>query len=230
MQRHRLPANQCRIRSSVGFGSVSKSTFVATIKPGVQKPHWRAAFSKNACWMGWSTAPLATPSIVVIFWFSTSTPRIRHELTILPFNITVHAPQLPSLQPSLDPVNWISSLRISRRLWRGSHKNSNFCPLMVVSTWDFVFTLILPSTIAPAQFCNDFHNELNSYSARLYDDFALNAWCKSIKSGEILILFKALRLFTKTSSHYLQRMRYLKHFQGCRLRYHAGIVIGRLDC
>ena len=36
------------------------------IMPGVQKPHWRPCFSQKAVCIGWSSAPSARPSMVMI--------------------------------------------------------------------------------------------------------------------------------------------------------------------
>src|ERR1700687_5306479 len=68
----------------------------------------------------------------------TSTPSTRHELTSLPSSSTLHAPQLPLLQPSLLPVKCSSSRRTSNKLWRGSQRTSVSLPLMHVCRWIFL--------------------------------------------------------------------------------------------
>src|SRR5262245_32980884 len=67
----------------------------------------------------------------------TSGPRTRHEFTSRPSRITLHAPQLPLLQPSLLPVSLSSSRSTSKRLCRGSQRKSAGFPLMVAWTWSF---------------------------------------------------------------------------------------------
>jgi len=47
VQRHRLPASNKRVSSSVGLSVVSSNAFAATIRPGVQKPHCNAACSRE---------------------------------------------------------------------------------------------------------------------------------------------------------------------------------------
>ena len=61
-----------------------------------------------------------------------------------PSRITVQAPQLPSLQPSLVPVRPRMSRRHSSRLWRGSQRNSTASPLMVVRTRTLSCMAIVP--------------------------------------------------------------------------------------
>src|SRR5687768_10374469 len=130
------------MRSSEGFGSLSSSALAEIRKPGVQMPHWRAAFSRNACCSGWSWPVWAMPSTVVMFLPCASTPRTRQELTMRPSMRTVQAPQLPSLQPSLAPVRFNTSRSVSSRLWRGSTRNSVSSPLMVAVTWIFAGALV----------------------------------------------------------------------------------------
>src|SRR5258708_19556428 len=65
---------------------------------------------------------------------SISAPSTKHELTSRPSSSTLHAPQLPSLQPSLVPVRLSTSRRHSSRLCRGSHRNSTSSPLRRVAT------------------------------------------------------------------------------------------------
>ena len=52
MQRHKLPANQCRTSCSEGLGLWSSRALEATKNPGVQMPHCSAACSRNFCCTG----------------------------------------------------------------------------------------------------------------------------------------------------------------------------------
>ena len=134
MQRHKFPASQCRIRPSLGEGSLSNSPFAATKNPGVQIPHCSAASSRKACCNGWRPSVVAIPSTVSTVFPSTSGPSTKHESTILPSTLTVQAPQFPSRQPSFVPVSPISSRSVSRRLMYGGTSNSCSWPLIVVVT------------------------------------------------------------------------------------------------
>ena len=58
-----------------------------------------------------------------------------------------HAPQLPSLQPSLVPVKPSVSRNTSSRLWRDSQRNSVGSPLIVV--WTCVLLMYLNSEFGP---------------------------------------------------------------------------------
>src|SRR6478752_4933216 len=49
VQRHRLPSSPRRISSSEGLGFSFSSETAAITNPGVQKPHWSAWLSWNAC-------------------------------------------------------------------------------------------------------------------------------------------------------------------------------------
>ena len=82
----------------------ARSAFAETMKPGVQTPHCKAAFSRKDCWSGCSPSGEATPSMVSIVESAASTPSTQHALTNRPSMITLQAPQFPLLQPSLAPV------------------------------------------------------------------------------------------------------------------------------
>ena len=43
--------------ASLGLGLRSSISSAATSSPGVQKPHWTAPASMNACWIGESSVP-----------------------------------------------------------------------------------------------------------------------------------------------------------------------------
>src|SRR5688572_14636126 len=114
------------------------------MKPGVQMPHCSAAPSRNAFCTGCNPSAGATPSMVVTLRPSTSAPITRHELTSRPSSTTLHAPQLPLLQPSFAPVSRSSSRSTSSKLCRGSQRNSVSRPLTVVRTWIFLDTNSAP--------------------------------------------------------------------------------------
>jgi hypothetical protein len=103
-------------------------------KPGVQKPHCEAWHSTRACCTGWgepppmrcrsSTVSSALPSSVGRNWMQALTVRSDSSPTLVAVadgvpiwracsassaTITVQAPQSPSLQPSLVPVQRASS-------------------------------------------------------------------------------------------------------------------------
>ena len=62
----------------------------------------------------------------------------------------MQAPQLPFPQPSFVPVKFKSSLRSSSKVSRGSHRNSDSSPLIVVVTCVFAIVRIpLPFQLHP---------------------------------------------------------------------------------
>src|SRR3954454_24183001 len=75
--------------------------------------------------------------MVVISAPAHSTPRTQQELTSRPSIRTLHAPQLPLLQPSLEPVSPSRSRKTSRRLSRGSQRKSTGSPLITALTAAF---------------------------------------------------------------------------------------------
>src|ERR1041385_3497245 len=77
------------------------------------------------------------PSMVVSCEPSASTASTQHELTRRPSMMTLEAPQLPLLHPSLEPVSSRRSRRASRRVSRGSESHSIGSPLMVALTTVF---------------------------------------------------------------------------------------------
>src|SRR5262245_52959036 len=96
----------------------------------------------NACCMGCSFSPSASPSTVRIFLLSACTANIRQERTGSPSTMTVHAPQIPCSQPMCVPVCPQSSRIASARVRRGSTAIAWSRPLMVRVMLDF--RLILP--------------------------------------------------------------------------------------
>ena len=79
--------------------------------PGVQYPHCKAWFSWKACCIGWSSVPLARPSMVVISWPSAWTASIVQDFTDSSFTSTVQAPHDEVSQPTLVPVRPRTSRR-----------------------------------------------------------------------------------------------------------------------
>src|SRR5262245_28708055 len=89
--------------------------------PAVQKPHWSAWFSWNACCTGWSSfTDGARPSIVVIDPPSAWAANIVHDFTDSPSSRIVHAPHDDVSQPIFVPVRTQSSRRYCTRSVRGS--------------------------------------------------------------------------------------------------------------
>ena len=72
--------------------------------PGVQKPHWRAWCSWNACCIGCSAPFSEMPSIVVTSCPSACTARTLHDFTLRPSRCTVQAPQLLVSHPTTVPT------------------------------------------------------------------------------------------------------------------------------
>ncbi len=110
-----LPASQSAASSSVGSGLLSSSALAETMKPGVQMPHCSAACSRNFCCNGCRRS-LRRSFDGRDLGRRPSTARTRQELTSTPLRMTLHAPQLPLLHPSLAPVNCSVSRRTSSKL------------------------------------------------------------------------------------------------------------------
>ena len=71
------------------------------IIPAVQKPHWNAWASRNACCIGCSLPSQASPWSVVTSRPSARNAGTRQLWTGLPSSQTVQAPQSPASQPFL---------------------------------------------------------------------------------------------------------------------------------
>ena len=71
--------------------------------PGVQKPHCIASASMNACCTGWSSSPLASPSMVVTGRPTASRANVVHAHTGVPSSHTVHAEHEPRSHPTFVP-------------------------------------------------------------------------------------------------------------------------------
>src|SRR4051794_18643971 len=108
-----------RASSSVGSGLSSRPAVIVVRKPGVQKPHWSAWQSWNACCTGPSVpSAFVSPSTVVIRASTADTANIRQARTGSPSISTVQAPQTPCSQPTWVPVrptSWRSASESSRR-------------------------------------------------------------------------------------------------------------------
>ena len=74
------------------------------MKPGVQIPHCSGGVLEEFLLQRVQPVRRAMPSMVVMDLPSASTASTRQELTSTPSRMTLHAPQLPLLQPSLAPV------------------------------------------------------------------------------------------------------------------------------
>ena len=98
------------------------------IMPAVQKPHWKAWASRNACCIGCSSPSWASPSIVVTSRPAARKAGMRQLWTGVPSSQTVQAPQSPASQPFLTP-NQPCSRRKVRRHWPGAGSAENFLPL-----------------------------------------------------------------------------------------------------
>ena len=88
------------------------------IMPAVQKPHWNACASRNACCIGCSAPSVRQPSIVVTSRPAARKAGIRQEWTGVPSSQTVQAPQSPASQPFLTPKQPCSRRKV-RRHWPG---------------------------------------------------------------------------------------------------------------
>src|SRR5579883_593869 len=113
--------------------------------PGVQKPHCRAWFSRNASCMGWSLSALAArPSIVSTLAPSAWTASMVHDLIDLPSTWTTQAPHWLVSQPTCVPV----IPRCSRRNWTNSVRASTLpetdLPLTVMETESVIYSSPLP--------------------------------------------------------------------------------------
>src|SRR5262245_53659437 len=147
-----FPDSAQRISSSVGSGFSCRSATEVSIIPGVQKPHWRPCSSRNATWIGCSSAPCCRPSTVVISRPSAWTASTVQDLTGTPSSRTVQAPQWVVSHPWCVPVR----PSVCRRKWTSSSRGSTSAacdsPLTVTLTARVVCAAvgsIAVSAIAP---------------------------------------------------------------------------------
>src|SRR6201998_4030811 len=91
------------------------------IMPGVQKPHCRPWFSRNASCIGCSGAPsAASPSMVLTSCPSAITASVVQDFTALPSRCTTPAPHCEVSHPTWVPVSRRFSRRNCTRSVRGS--------------------------------------------------------------------------------------------------------------
>src|SRR5687768_7124146 len=133
------------------------------ITPGPQNPHCSDPFSSNSRCSGCSCSLVASPSIVSTSRPSACTASIRHELTDLPSTITVQAPQSPTSQPSLDPVNWRSSRSMRRRVVSGATCAVRRSPLTRMVTSAMSLLLRLPGALLLSEGVGAFQGSLGQY-------------------------------------------------------------------
>src|SRR5262249_22463593 len=104
------------------------------IMPGVQKPHCRPWFSRNASCIGWSLSPSARLSMVRTSVPSAVSTSMVQDFTAIPLTCTTQAPHWEVSQPTWVPV----SRRFSRRNWtsrvRGSTSAVTALPFTVSLT------------------------------------------------------------------------------------------------
>ena len=122
-----------RRRSGAGLRS-SRST-VATIRPGVQKPHWTAPASTNASCTGCSRPFSAKPSTVTTSWPSAWAASTRHAQTSVPSRRTEHEPHSPCSQAFFEPGRPSRSRSAKSRLSPSQTSASRCSPLTVSATF-----------------------------------------------------------------------------------------------
>src|SRR5687768_4452120 len=104
------------------------------IIPGVQKPHWVAKPSRNACWIGASVPSCAaTPSSVFTVEPLTVSTGTRQDITASPSSRHVQVPHVPTPQPRLAAVRPSVSRRALSRVVPGLAMNSCGSPLTSIS-------------------------------------------------------------------------------------------------
>src|SRR5712675_2192290 len=104
------------------------------IMPGVQKPHCRPWFSRNASCMGWSVSPFARLSMVRTSAPSAVSTSSVQDFTALPLTCTTQAPHCEVSQPTWVPVSRRFSRRNCTRRVRGSTSAVTGLPFTVSFT------------------------------------------------------------------------------------------------
>src|SRR5215467_897142 len=104
------------------------------IMPGVQKPHCRAWFSRNASCIGCSLSAVARPSMVVTFAPSTERVSTVQDFVATPFTWTTQAPHCEVSQPTWVPVRRRFSRKYCTRRVRGSTSPVTALPFTVNAT------------------------------------------------------------------------------------------------
>src|SRR3954471_8952569 len=115
--------------SRVGFGFSASNASAAMIMPLVQKPHWVAKPSRNACWSFERASTGVVPSSVLTVAPLIVSTGIRQLITAAPSTWQVHVPHVPTPQPRLAAVRPRSSRRALRRVVPGWARNSTGSPL-----------------------------------------------------------------------------------------------------
>lgn len=92
-----------------GMGVVWYASAIEAMNPGVQYPHWDPWQSTMDCWTGWRIPSVARPSAVRMWQPSRDGTRARQllmerGLSDGSMSSTEQAPQSPSAQPHLAPV------------------------------------------------------------------------------------------------------------------------------
>src|SRR3954453_17506749 len=115
--------------SRVGFGFSASSASAAMIMPGVQKPHWVAKPSRNACWSLDRPSVGVVPSSVLTVAPLIVSTGIRHDMTAWPSTWQVQVPHVPTPQPRLAAVRPRLSRSALRSVVPGWARNSVVSPL-----------------------------------------------------------------------------------------------------
>src|SRR3954469_6656609 len=115
--------------SRVGFGFSASNASAAMIMPLVQKPHWVAKPSRNACWSFERASTGVVPSSVLTVAPLIVSTGIRQLITAARSTWQVHVPHVPTPQPRLAAVRPRSSRRALRRVVPGWARNSTGSPL-----------------------------------------------------------------------------------------------------
>ena len=101
---------------------MSSSALALITIPGVQKPHWTAPQSINACCMGCSCPFRLSPSMVSTRCPAASLIGTLQAFTAVPSSITRQAPQSPEEHPFFAPVRpSVSRSTRSSVHWGGTH-------------------------------------------------------------------------------------------------------------
>src|SRR6185437_15493756 len=111
----------------------TRSTAVM-IMPGVQKPHCRPWFSRNASCIGCSLSPVARLSIVRTSASAAVSARMVQDFTALPLMCTTQAPHCEVSQPTWVPVNRRFSRRNCTSSVRGSTSALTGLPFTIILT------------------------------------------------------------------------------------------------
>src|SRR4051812_34166399 len=115
--------------SRVGLGFSVSSASAAMIMPLVQKPHWVAKPSRNACWSGERPSTGVVPSSVLTVEPLIVSTGTRQDMTAWPSTWQVQVPHVPTPQPRLAAVRPRLSRSALSRVVPGWARNSVGSPL-----------------------------------------------------------------------------------------------------